>query len=87
MYVGIDHAIPDPPANDYFQPSGHRTGESTDLRDAHLKCGLHEERRIVDAPQGRLGASLYYTTSERRAAVILVHGAGPETRDVGFLVS
>ena len=86
VYVGVYHSLPRPPANDYFEPAGHRTGDLADFRDARLRCGMQEERRIVDAPQGPLGASLYYAPGERRAAIILTHGGSAETRDVGFLV-
>jgi uncharacterized protein len=86
VYVGVDHELPDPAANDYFEPANHRTGQLTDADGLQLQCGLKEERRIIDAPQGRLGASLYYANDERRAAIILVHGADPETREMGFLI-
>src|SRR5580698_4012215 len=79
VYVGVYHSLPRPRANDYFEPAGHLTGDSVDSRDARLRCGLHEERRMVETPQGRLGASLYYATGERRAAVILTHGGSAET--------
>jgi uncharacterized protein len=86
IYVGADHTLPDPAINDYFEPVSHRTGELADAQGLRLECGLHEERRTINAPQGRLGASLYYATGGRRAAVILIHGNDPETREMGFII-
>ena len=87
VYVGVYHSLPRSPANDYFEPAAIAPVNLADFRDARLRCGMQEERRIVDAPQGPLGASLYYAPGERRAAIILgLMVASAETRDVGFLV-
>jgi uncharacterized protein len=86
VYVGIDHALPGPAINDYFEPVSRRTGQLTATNGLHVRCGLKEERRVIDAPQGRLGASLYYSGDAKRAAIILVHGSDAETREMGFLI-
>ena len=51
-----------------------------------LKQGVFERRLTVEAPEGRLGVSLYYAGAQRRAAIILIHGNEDQTREMGFLV-
>jgi uncharacterized protein len=52
----------------------------------HLRSAIFQEPRVVEAPQGRLGLSLYYASERPRATVILVHGNDPETREMGFII-
>ena len=85
MYVGAEVSVPAAAVNQYFDPRTRHTG---DLRpDEHLSLlkGMEEESRIIDSPNGRLAASLYYVGSGRRATIILIHGNDPETREMGFI--
>jgi len=52
----------------------------------HLRSGILEKSRVIEAPRGRLGFSLYYAGEKPRATVILVHGNDPETREMGFII-
>jgi alpha-beta hydrolase superfamily lysophospholipase len=56
------------------------------MHDLRLRSGIFEEPRVIEAPQGRLGLSLYYAGERPRATVILVHGNDPETREMGFII-
>jgi pimeloyl-ACP methyl ester carboxylesterase len=86
IYVGIERNEPDPQVNQYFDPSTQRTGDLPE--DSHLKLErlIREEARIVDAPGGTLGASLYFSGADKRTTIILIHGNDPETREMGFLM-
>jgi uncharacterized protein len=86
IYVGIEHDPPDPASNDFFDPVSQRTGDLQNPQGLHLRDGISEEARVIEAPQGRLGVSLYYTGDGSRATVILVHGNDPETREMGFII-
>ena len=86
LYVGIEHTLPDSAANDFFDSTSQRTGELQATHDLHLRNGLLEEPRVIEAAQGRIGFSLYYAGERARATVILIHGNDPETRDMGFLI-
>jgi uncharacterized protein len=86
LYVGVEHELPDPPSNDYFDAASQHTGELRATHDAHLLTGISEEQRIIETPQGRLGFSLYYAGKKPRATVILIHGNDPESREMGFLI-
>lgn len=77
VYVGIEHSPPVASANETYPA----------CRGAmRLTHGMHEERKIVNAPQGRLGVSLYYAGTRARTTVILVHGNDAETREMGYIV-
>src|SRR4029077_7434058 len=80
IYVGVQHEPPDPPANDFFDSASQRTGDLQATRELQLRSGILEERRVIEAPQGQLGFSLYYRGAIPRATVILIHGNDPETR-------
>lgn len=86
IYVGVEHELPDPPSNDFFDPASQRTGALSGAHDLQLRRGISEERHVIVAPQGRLGFSLYYEGNKPRATVILIHGNDPETREMGFIV-
>ncbi len=86
IYVGVRHELPGPASNDFFDPTSQRTGDLPDTQDLHLRSGILEERRIIKAPQGRLGVSLYYAGEKPRATVILIHGNDPEAREMGFII-
>ncbi|HEV2443548.1 MAG TPA: alpha/beta fold hydrolase [Steroidobacteraceae bacterium] len=86
LYVGVQHELPDPPANDFFDPASQRTGDLRATQELHLRSGVLEERRVSEAAQGRLGFSLYYTGEGPRTTVILIHGNDPETREMGFII-
>jgi len=86
IYVGIESEAPDPKVNDYFDPSTQHTGDLTEH--SHLKPQrlIREDARIIAAPGGALGISLYFTGDGKRATIILIHGNDPETREMGFLI-
>lgn len=86
IYVGVRHELPDPASNDFFDPTSQHTGDLPETQDLHLRSGISEERRIIKAPQGRLGFSLYYAGEKPRATVILIHGNDPEAREMGFII-
>jgi pimeloyl-ACP methyl ester carboxylesterase len=86
VYVGIEHSLPDPAQNDFFDPHSQRTGELRTEQGLRLRSGLLEERRTIDAAQGPLGVSLYYATEKPSATVILIHGNDPETREMGCII-
>jgi len=86
IYVGVQHDIPGPASNDFFDPTSQRTGDLQATHDLYLRSGISEEPRVIQAPQGRLGLSLYYAGERPRASVILVHGNDPETREMGFII-
>jgi uncharacterized protein len=86
LYVGVEHELPDPASNDFFDSTSQHTGELHAAHDARLLTGISEERRIIETLQGRLGFSLYYAGKKPRATVILIHGNDPETREMGFII-
>ena len=86
IYVGIKHDPPDPASNDFFDSTSQRTGALPATHDLQIRSGILEETRVIDAPQGRLGLSLYYAGGGRRTTVILIHGNDPETREMGFII-
>lgn len=86
LYVGVEHEVPDPASNDFFEPRSQRTGQLSSPHGLHLVKGISEERRVLDTRQGRLGFSLYYAGSDARATVVLIHGNDPETRAMGFII-
>jgi uncharacterized protein len=86
IYVGVEHILPDPASNDFFDSTSQRTGELRPAHELHLRSGILEERRVIEAAQGRIGVSLYYAGERPRATVILIHGNDPETREMGFII-
>lgn len=86
IYVGVQHDPPGPATNDFFDSTSQGTGDLHATPDLHLRSGISAEPRDIEAPQGRLGFSLYYTGERPRATVILVHGNDPETREMGFII-
>jgi pimeloyl-ACP methyl ester carboxylesterase len=86
IYVGVERNVPASAVNQYFEPKTRHTG---DLRvDEHISLikKIDEEMRIIDMPSGRLGVSIYFTDSEKRPTIILIHGNDPETREMGFII-
>ncbi len=86
LYVGIEHELPDPAGNDFFEPGSQHTGDLSSTNGLRLHSGILEERRVLETTHGRLGFSLYYATNKRRTTVILVHGNDAETREMGFII-
>lgn len=86
IYVGVERELPDPASNDFFDSTSQRTGDLHPPRDLRLRHGISEEPRVIEAPEGRLGLSLYYAGEQPRATVILIHGNDPETREMGFII-
>jgi uncharacterized protein len=86
VYVGIENDEPDPPSNEYFDPTTQHTGDiHADSSFKPLKL-IREEAAIIDAPGGALGVSLYSTGAGKRTTIMLIHGNDPETREMGFLI-
>jgi len=86
IYVGVEHELPDPASNDFFDPQTQHTGSLAHAGGLRLRTGVQEERRVVVMRQGHLGVSLYFLDAKPRSTVILVHGNDPETREMGFLI-
>jgi pimeloyl-ACP methyl ester carboxylesterase len=86
IYVGVEHELPDPASNDFFDSMSQRTGDLHATHDLQLRSGILEDRRDIEPAQGRLGFSLYYSGDGARATVILIHGNDPETREMGFII-
>lgn len=86
IYVGVEHELPDAAQNEFFDPRTQRTGTLKSTRALVLRSAIREERRIVQAPGGRLGVSLYYRDTHKRSTIILVHGSDAETREMGFII-
>jgi uncharacterized protein len=86
LYIGVQHESPDPASNDFFDSISQRTGDLHTTQDLHLRSGISEEPRVIEAAQGRIGLSLYYAGETPRATVILIHGNDPETREMGFII-
>jgi pimeloyl-ACP methyl ester carboxylesterase len=86
LYIGVRHELPDPASNDFFDSTSQRTGDLHTTQDLHLRSGISEEPRVIEAAQGRIGLSLYYAGEMPRATVILIHGNDPEAREMGFII-
>jgi pimeloyl-ACP methyl ester carboxylesterase len=86
IYVGVENEQPDPAVNQYFDPLTQLVGDLTGTGTLSLRKGVNEERRTVHAPNGTVAASLYYTSTRKRATVILIHGNDAETREMGFII-
>jgi len=86
IYVGVQHRLPQPASNDFFEPRSQRTGELRSTQYLRLRSGISEEPYVIEAPQGRIGFSLYYAGAMPRATVILIHGNDPEAREMGFII-
>jgi len=86
LYIGVEHELPDPAGDEVFDPATGHVGELASTSNLQPRCRLNERRRLIHAHQGPIGASLYYRDQARRATVVLIHGADPETRDMGFII-
>ncbi len=84
LYAALD--VEDVPVVNWIDPVNQHDGVLPALpKTWRLQRRVYEKRCIVNAQEGRLGASLYYADRERRATVILIHGNDPQTRDMGYL--
>lgn len=86
VYIGVEHELPDPPQNEVFDPRTQRVGPLSEGRNLYRRVSVHEERRVVNAAEGRLGVSLYYSDENPHATIILVHGSDAETRQMGVII-
>lgn len=86
VYVGTEHELPDKPYAQYLDPRTGITGAVAPHQHVAQACSAKEERRLIHAPGGVLGVSLYYTGSKPRTTVILIHGSDPETREMGWII-
>jgi hypothetical protein len=85
-YVGVEHELPDPPVVQAYVPLTGRLEESPKTGGWRLETAIHEQRTTIQTAQGALGVSLYYSDARKRAAIVLIHGNDPETRDMGFII-
>ena len=85
-YVGIEHELPDPAANESYNSVTGRFNDSQKPDGLRLETAIREQRTTVETPQGRLGVSLYYSDTRKRAAIVLIHGNDAETREMGFII-
>jgi len=85
IYVGLDEEPPDRIIN-YFDPQKGMDGAISDFKSLHLEKSVSQLRIQVNAPEGRLGVSLWHADDRKRAAIILIHGNEAVTRDTGFLI-
>jgi hypothetical protein len=86
LYVGIQHEWPDPAANQAFDPATGRLSDAAKLASVKPVKTISESRSTIDTPEGRLGVSLYYDDDSRRTTIVLIHGADPETREMGYII-
>jgi len=85
VYAAVE--VEDTPAVDWLDPVNQHDGVLTALpKTWRLERQIYEKRLTVNAPEGRLGVSLYYADRKRRATVILIHGNDNETREMGYLI-
>ena len=85
LYAALD--VEDAPVVNWIDPSNQHDGVLPALpKTWRLQRRVYEKRVTVEAPQGRLGVSLYSADRERRATVILIHGNDNQTRDMGYLI-
>jgi alpha-beta hydrolase superfamily lysophospholipase len=85
LYAGVERDPPDAATNETFDAATNRVNAPI-AQPVVLVTAIREERRVIHTPQGALGVSLWSTDARKRAAVILIHGNDPETRDMGFLI-
>ena len=86
LYVATD-VEDDGPIINWLNPDTGEYGVTFQAAaDWHLQNTVSEKRFSVQAPEGALGVSLFYTDSKQRAAVILIHGNEEQTRDMGYLI-
>ena len=86
IYVGVEHELPDPPSNDFFDPASQRTGDLHVTHALHLQRGISENDAHRRRVEGQLAFSLYFAGENPRSTVILIHGNDPEAREMGFIV-
>ncbi|HEY2527261.1 MAG TPA: prolyl oligopeptidase family serine peptidase [Xanthobacteraceae bacterium] len=86
IYIGVEDEAPDAPGNEYFDPSTQHTGDLPVNSSFKPQKLIREDAAVIDAPGGALGVSLYYTGTNKRTTIVLIHGNDPETREMGFLI-
>jgi pimeloyl-ACP methyl ester carboxylesterase len=86
VYIGVENNVPDPPSNEYFDPTTQHTGDLPANSSFKPERLIHEDATIADVPGGALGVSLYFVGAGKRTTIVLIHGNDPETRDMGFLI-
>src|SRR5882762_6343610 len=77
IYVGVESEAPDPAVNEYFDPGTQHSGDLPEASHFKPQRLIREEARIVDAPGGALGASLYFIGAGKHTTIILIHGNDP----------
>lgn len=86
LYVGTEHELPDAAYSQYLDTGTGATGALPPSRHVTRLTTLQEEHRVVHAPGGVLGVSLFYRGSAPRSTILLIHGSDAETRDMGWIV-
>ncbi|MBV8244295.1 MAG: alpha/beta hydrolase, partial [Candidatus Eremiobacteraeota bacterium] len=85
VYAALEGGAP--PAVNWIDPGNQHDGNLPALpKTWRLQRAVHEKRFTVDAPEGRLGVSLYYADRKQRATVVLIHGNDAETREMGYVI-
>jgi alpha-beta hydrolase superfamily lysophospholipase len=85
LYAGLD--VEDAPVVNWIDPGNQHDGSLSALpKTWRLRRQVYEKRMTIEAPEGRLGVSLYHADRERRATVILIHGNDSQTRAMGYLI-
>lgn len=85
IYVGLDEEPPDRIIN-YFDPATGMDGAISDLKSLHPVKSVAQLPIHVNAPEGRLGVSLWHADDRKRPVIILIHGNEAVTRNTGFLI-
>lgn len=85
IYAAIDIEDNKPVVN-YLDSKTRRFGNVTAPSKLHLQKRVNEKRVTVETPEGPLGVSLYHADTQKRAAVILIHGNEDQTREMGYLI-
>src|SRR5579871_1454994 len=52
LYVGIEHELPDPASNDFFDATSHHTGDLAAKQTLHLERSISEERHALKTARG-----------------------------------
>jgi pimeloyl-ACP methyl ester carboxylesterase len=85
IYVGVE-SDGTTTYNDFYDPGNQRLGSLRDPNGYRLIAAVNEEPRVLAGANGPLGVSLYYSGSEPRTTIVLVHGNEAETREMGAII-
>ncbi|MGH9684862.1 MAG: alpha/beta hydrolase family protein [Candidatus Acidiferrales bacterium] len=102
VYVGVEGEPPNHPTIQFYDEKTRRTGTLEHGSGQEYRSdgsppmnfvldspvsSVVEKPIIIESGADRLGASLWHTPgAERRATIVLIHGADDEAREMGFLI-